>query len=104
VKNIYVDEVEKQNKENIEVDTWEKTISNFIDEKTWWKTDEVVVRMGLKNFTVNTLEHRRICKTLKKMGWVYKKIRSSAWKSVWVKKGYQDICEINPIIIDTHGT
>lgn len=104
MKHVYVDEVEKKNKENVEVDTWEKTISNFIDEKTWWKTDEVVLRMGLKNFSVNTLEHRRVCKTLKKMGWVYKKIRSSAWRSVWVKKGYQDICEINPIIIDTHGT
>lgn len=76
------------------VDVWEESIGDFIGEQKWWRTSDIMKRMGFEQKQINTLEHRRVCSTMEKLGWVYKRIRPSKWIPVWVSKDYVDVAEL----------
>jgi putative DNA primase/helicase len=74
------------------IDVWEEMIEEFIEERTWWRTADIMKKMGFTEARyINTLEHRRVCATLEKKGWVYKKIRANKWQSAWVENTYIDL-------------
>ena len=71
------------------VDPWEEAIETELASRVAWKTGDIMQQIGIPVYKRNSLEHRRVCSTLDKLGWEYRQVRELNWAYGWIKKGQE---------------